>query len=534
MCLGHEEGAHTNTDNERTSLVGRVRYQYLLPQIANSQQGALLYFLEQQVCVTANSLCSREVAINPMVPMFMVIARSLLLSSFLAITAGIAVASPALAESGSVSASSHNLPPKVYGKLYSRDVLRGATLKDVYTFNDKRTTSNGPAYANIVDGSSNFIKCTPPSGRTFAYALCYYSGPNAPTGTNSENPPLPCTMSQDGRYAHCTCYTITNEMAAGKVPYLVDINAISNLDIYKKTIEACGRDGEKCASGDIEPAVCEAINTNLLVPGADLISVFSTLYGQNYAVQGQDPMTNCTGKDAGVYAGCMTAPCEFTGKKDKNGNALVNCKCPIYNGPYQVGQANQSCDANQTAAGTSSKKGKINVWSAAYNPSGEALPPKSSSCIPDMAGTNGCPLYDSAKQPVYNATISSTSSLCQNVCASYDATMQPSTSVQVGYACDATLCTTIGIGQSGTSSPSVKAQAELAQQGCAGVGTMSNFQEVMLVEALANCSCCASQVCGCTGRNSTTNEKIGALNEAQRKQGIVPQCDINGTLCATL
>jgi hypothetical protein len=112
--------------------------------------------------------------------------------------------------------------------------------------------------------------------------------------------------------------------------------------------------------------------------------------------------------------------------------------------------------------------------------------------------------------------------------------MQPSTSVQVGYACDATLCTTIGIGQSGTSSPSVKAQAELAQQGCAGVGTMSNFQEIMLVEALANCSCCASQVCGCTGRNSTTNEKIGALNEAQRKQGIVPQCDINGTLCATL
>jgi hypothetical protein len=424
------------------------------------------------------------------------------------------------------------VPPKRYGRLYSRDILRGVTLKDVYTFNDKWTTTTGPAYANITTGSSSFIQCTPPSGRKFAYALCYYSGPNAPTGTNPDNPALPCTLSKDGRFANCTCYAISNEMAAAKVPYLVDINAISNLGIYKQTIEACGQNGENCAAGTIDAAVCDAINTNLLVPGADLVSVFSTLYTQNYAVQGQDPITSCTGKDAGVYAGCMTAPCELTGKKDKNGNELVNCKCPIYKGPYQIGQANQSCDANQTPAGTPSRKGKTNVWSAAYSPSNEPLPPKTSTCTPDMAGQNGCPLYEPVKQQVYNTTIDPNSALCQNVCASYNGTLQTASSVQVGYSCDATLCTTIGIGQKGGSSPSVKAQSALLGQACSGVGNMSNFQQIMLVESLANCSCCASQVCGCTGRTSTTNEAIGALNDAQRKQRIDPQCDINGTLCA--
>lgn len=241
--------------------------------------------------------------------------RPVCLSLFVAVVAGMALAPHVFAETESVTASGKNIPPKVYGKLYSRDILRGASLKDVYTYNDKRTTTDGPAYANIVNASSNFIKCTPPSGRKFAYALCYYSGPNEPTGTNSKSPPLPCTMSQDGRYANCTCYAITNQLAAGKARYLVDINANSNLDIYKKTIETCGRDDSKCASGATDVAVCDAINTNLLVPGADMISVFSTLYGQNYAVQGEDPMTNCAGKDAGVYAGCMTAPCELTGKK---------------------------------------------------------------------------------------------------------------------------------------------------------------------------------------------------------------------------
>jgi len=444
----------------------------------------------------------------------------------------LAVVLPAFAQTeSSVASSEGSQPPRAYGKLYSREVLRGVTLDDVYSFNVRRTTTNGPAYANIVSGSSNFIQCYPPTGRRFSYALCYYSGPNTPTGTNPQNPALPCTLSESGEYANCTCYAITNEMAAAKLPYLVDINAISNLDIYKKTVEACGKNGEKCSSGGIDVAVCDAINTNLLVPGADLVSVFSTLYTQDYSVQGESPMTSCTGKDAGVYAGCMTAPCELTGKTDKNGNKLVNCKCPIYNGPYQVGQANQNCDANKPSP---SRRGKTNVWSAAYNPANTPLPPKTSRCIPDMAGKNGCPLYDPAKQPVYDATINPNSTLCQNVCASYNNSLQTSSSVQVGYSCDATLCTTIGIGQTGSSSPSVKAQAELAEKACAGVGNMSDFEQIVLVESLAKCSCCASQVCGCSGITSATNQAIGTLNQSQRNQGITPQCDINSTLCAVL
>jgi len=466
-------------------------------------------------------------------PMISVITKPLRLGFVLAFFAALALPFPGFAQTDTTTEShDDSLPPRAYGKVYSREILRGVTLRDVYTFNDRRTTTDGPAYANIVNGSSNFIKCSPPEGRKFAYALCYYSGPNEPTGTNADNPSLPCTLSESGHFANCTCYAITNELAAAKVPYLVDINAISDVSIYKKTIEACGHDGEKCSSGNIDAAVCDAINTNTLVPGADLISVFSTLYTQNYSVQGEDPMTSCTGKDAGVYAGCMTAPCELTGEKDKNGNELVNCKCPIYNGPYQIGQANQSCDANKTAAGTPSKRGKTNVWSAAYNPGNEPLPPTIDTCIPDMAGKNGCPLYQPAKQVEYNNTINPSSTLCQNVCASYNSSLQTSSSVQVGYSCDATLCTTVGIGQTGASSPSVKTQAALAEQACAGVGNMSNFEQIVLVESLANCSCCASQVCGCTGRTSTTNEAIGTLNQAQRNAGIDPQCDINGTLCA--
>jgi hypothetical protein len=49
-----------------------------------------------------------------------------------------------------------------YGKLYSRDILRGVTLKNVYVYNALWTTALGPAYANIVEQSSNFLKCSPP------------------------------------------------------------------------------------------------------------------------------------------------------------------------------------------------------------------------------------------------------------------------------------------------------------------------------------------------------------------------------------
>ena len=415
-----------------------------------------------------------------------------------------------------------------YGKIYSQKILRGVTLKDVYRFNTQWTTAIGPAYANIVEESSNFIKCKPPTGREFSYGLCYYSGPAQPTGSNPENPSLPCTLSKDGKVANCTCYAISNKGAGAKTPYLVDINAISNLYIYQETTASCGRDGSDCTDASSEPPICEAINTKLLVPGADLVSVFSTLYANNYASQTQsEPLTSCNG----LYAGCMTAPCTRTGKYDSQGNELVSCECPVYNGPFQIGQANQNCNANVGADGTTSTTGPRYIWSAAYNPGNQPLPLPDAQCTPDMAGKNGCPLYNPNK-PVPANVVDPSSQLCKNVCASYQNSMPTTPGIQVGYTCDSTLCTTIGIGQNKlTYNPSVKAQASLSGQACQGVGQMANFEQIALVESLANCSCCASQICGCDIPNDQTNQAVYKLNAEQRNQTIKPQCDINDTLC---
>jgi hypothetical protein len=53
----------------------------------------------------------------------------------------------------------------------------------------------------------------------------------------------------------------------------------------------------------------------------------------------------------------MTAPC-FLGKNSQ-GFAAVYCECPLYDGPYQVGQGRASCNLGEGL-----------VWSAAYNPAG--------------------------------------------------------------------------------------------------------------------------------------------------------------------
>ncbi|MEY4684906.1 MAG: hypothetical protein RLZ25_1365 [Pseudomonadota bacterium] len=414
---------------------------------------------------------------------------------------------------------------RIYGRLYSRDILRGVTLKSVYKYNDLWTTALGPAYANITEQASNFLKCSPPTGRSFSYALCYYSGPVQPTGSNPQNPSLPCTLSKDGLVANCTCYAINNTGSGAKTPYLVDINAISNLDIYQETISACGNDGSNCPTTSPAAPVCEAINTNLLVPGADLVSVFSTLYMGDYSSSSSDT-TSCNG----VYAGCMTAPCQRTGQFDAAGNELVNCACPIFNGPYQIGQANQSCDANVRQDGTAPRVGPQHVWSAAYNSSNQALPLTDSQCTPDMAGKNGCPLYSTNKIGG-TQMLDPNSQLCKNVCASYETSTPVTPGLQVGFTCDATLCTTIGIGQGKNYNPSVAAQTTLASQACQGVGQMANFTQIALAESLSNCSCCASQICGCAIPNEQTNQSISRLNKLQRINTIEPQCGINGTLC---
>lgn len=232
--------------------------------------------------------------------------------------------------------------------------------------NEFWTTEYGPAAANIVLSPTNFLACSSSS-----YALCYYSGPDtAPTGKHKEVlPSLPCKVSKDKpNVADCRCYAESGDS-------YVDINSIINTEAYIETVRVCGLNGEKCRNmvseaaekaltlvGKTAPSlpiapVCSYLQAGAngiapMAPKAELLSTFSFAKIKSY---GKD-QTSCTGSSA--YAGCMTAPCTF--ERDPNGKetGFANCQCPIYSGPYQVGQDGVSCSA-----------GGGNVWSAAYDPS---------------------------------------------------------------------------------------------------------------------------------------------------------------------
>lgn len=210
-----------------------------------------------------------------------------------------------------------------------------------FKLNTLPTTPYGPPWADILMKKENFVEC-----KGASIALCYYSGPG---------PTTPCTPDGLG-IANCTCY----EIPAGH-PYLVDINAILNRDVYLKTVAACGKDGSKCRPwGSQKAPVCDAINNNTLIPGADLISTFSLYLEKQFVTEKEREFsifpTLCP---TAAYAGCMTAPCKRTGKIDpKTRLPLVQCGCPTFTGPYQVGT---HIDQNQCVL-----KGN-HVWSAAYN-----------------------------------------------------------------------------------------------------------------------------------------------------------------------
>lgn len=238
-----------------------------------------------------------------------------------------------------------------------------------YVENEFWTTQYGPAAANIVLSPTNFLACTSDS-----YALCYYSGPDAtPDGKHGKRlPSLPCKVSkEDSGAALCRCY------AESGTSY-VDIHAIRNTEAYIETVRVCGLNGEKCANmaseaaakaaaqlGKTSPAlpvapVCGYLQAGpngmtSMAPDAELVSTFSFARAGSYGIK----QTDCT-DSAMPYAGCMTASCSF--ERDKNGKrtGFANCRCPVYTGPYQVGQAGVSCDA-----------GGGNVWSAAYAPPAE-------------------------------------------------------------------------------------------------------------------------------------------------------------------
>ncbi len=327
------------------------------------------------------------------------------------------------------------------------------------------------AYADILLKGSNFLSC---QGGPFA--LCYYSGPS----TTAEG--IGCTLTEDGRFANCNCYAIPYGA------YFVDINAILNSGVYRKTVKRCGADGSRCTRVNAAP-VCRAINRRRLIPGADSISTFSFDCVPTDGI-GQ---TNCT--TAAPYAGCMTAPCTRTGNP-----GIVQCSCPIYDGPYQLGENDQQCTPPDGE-----------VWSAAYAPGAQTFPAPAS-CVPDAPGASGCPLY----VPGTTALPADSGGGCAAVCREYQQCKQGA-GIQVGFTCDATLCT----GQCN--------DRDLVSTACSGLSTC-DLGAIIEVEEAAGCSCCASQLCGCEP-NGATNAAIYDLDQQQRSRGITPQCDVNGTLC---
>jgi len=111
----------------------------------------------------------------------------------------------------------------------------------------------------------------------------------------------------------------------------------------------------------------------------------------------------------------------------------------------------------------------------------------------------------------------------------------PPSRIQLGYSCDATLCTTLGIGQTAPPPADPLGRARLLKNACGGLAELGGLQAILALEQIDQCSCCASQVCGCANAGSDidaeTQAEIARLNTQQEELDITPQCQINGTLC---
>lgn len=276
------------------------------------------------------------------------------------------------------------------------------------------------------------------------------------------------------------------------------IGAILSLDLYLETDAFCTANPGLCNQPNQAP-VCQAINDGSFMDGAQAISTFS------FYRAAQEPIgsTDCTAEPA-PYAGCMTSPCfgaTFPGADPDT--TMINCECPIFDGPFQATKSDLPCDISPM------------VYSAAYNPN---TPPASpcdtiDGCIPDAPTDEcGCGLYE----PGITALPPNSGVDCNEVCEEYDS-CTGSGGVELGYTCDATLCTSD--------------QHDLIFAACMGLQNC-DLSEVFKAEKAAGCSCCASQLCNCQP-NSATNAEIGVLNDQQRSDGEIPQCDINGTLCGS-
>jgi hypothetical protein len=217
---------------------------------------------------------------------------------------------------------------------HGEDVHFVPNSQEFWDFSKNWTTNFGPAYRDKVLRPPGLLPCT---GK---YALCFNSGPE----------PLPCELTEDGRFADCTC-TVQRGIN------FVLITGILNYEVYQETVRICGTDGSGCSGVDTAP-VCKAIREGKLIPGADVVSTFgpsskSDLVKLQTPNAPNKPLTICP---KAPYAGCMTAPCKIT----KSGHA--ECSCPIFWGIFQLSQANAKCNLGDDL-----------VWSAAYDPVLDAI-----------------------------------------------------------------------------------------------------------------------------------------------------------------
>ena len=336
-----------------------------------------------------------------------------------------------------------------------------------FPLNTQDTTQYGPAWTNVI---TQFLPCYGP------YALCYYAD---------------CTSSTDTT-VECPCESLFGLN-------FVEASSIMNLPVYEETVRVCSEDPDRCTIPNGAP-VCAAINNATFydaVPGVIAISDFSFFGFDASAAIG----TDCTATP-GLYAGCMTTACYGDGADG------LNCICPTVDGPFQVGQEGVACDIEPL------------TYSASYNPDASGgtvpVPTPGIDCFPDAGANAGnpmaCPLYDSETVLPPDSGVD-----CDTVCDQYNTCTDATTGVQVGYTCDASICTT--------------EKKDIFIPACNGLQNC-DISEVMKAEFAAGCSCCASQLCGCDA-NVATQEEIWDLNARQVKNGDKPQCETNKTLCGT-
>jgi len=206
---------------------------------------------------------------------------------------------------------------------------------EFWDFSKNWTTYYGPAYRDTVLERSQFLPCT---GK---FALCFHSGPE----------PLPCKVTDDGRFADCTCVVKTGLN-------FVLMTAILNYQVYLNTVAECGLDGSKCADTVDKAPVCRAIKQGKLIPGAEVISTYSPSIKSDIIKVHEDaadkPKLTICPEHQNVpvrYAGCMTASCKTTSP------GRAECSCPVFWGIFQLVQPDAACHLGDSL-----------VWSASYDP----------------------------------------------------------------------------------------------------------------------------------------------------------------------